>query len=416
MLQSTRVTRTGLERGLAELETLGLIRPSNVLLAEYLRALTAEDVLDVAAADQISAAYNRLRYSAVPDDDQPVCEAIDALERVAARAAAMTAQSRHQLAQRLSKRLDSAPAEPCLESDTDLLDGHETPVPPTRSNRTTHPNYSLRHDLELADALAKATSERSGSPSRSPATRDPWAWRALPAIHRRSNLPRVSLAFSALAALTTFLGGYCLREADNRMAAADGEISPSSSGSDRGSVKSLLRFPKRGKDVVRPEGDEEALVGPYNKTRLSLEMVLAYAPDNPVALNDLAQLYLTPDAAGTTSPRRALALAERALNISREPFILDTVAEAQFRCGNSLEAIRLQRESCTAGLASTKRLDYEFRQYRDKQLQKFQRLAQISTAERGPSRPNDAATRGNGSARSRIEPPPASGPSKSAGS
>ena len=59
MLQSTRVTQTGLERGLAELETLGLIRPSNVLLAEYLRALTAEDVLDIATADQISAAYNR---------------------------------------------------------------------------------------------------------------------------------------------------------------------------------------------------------------------------------------------------------------------------------------------------------------------------------------------------------------------
>ena len=44
MLESIRVTQSDREQGLNELETLGLMRPANVLLAEYLEALTAEDV------------------------------------------------------------------------------------------------------------------------------------------------------------------------------------------------------------------------------------------------------------------------------------------------------------------------------------------------------------------------------------
>jgi hypothetical protein len=102
MLESIRVTQTDLERGLNDLETLGLIRPSNVLLAEYLGALTAEDIMDVATAATISAAYNRARYSAVSDDDPQLREAVEALDRVAAGVAVMPAQSRKELALSLS--------------------------------------------------------------------------------------------------------------------------------------------------------------------------------------------------------------------------------------------------------------------------------------------------------------------------
>ncbi len=56
MLDSTQVTSLGLEQGLAELETLGLVRPPSVLLAEYLNAMAAENLLDNATAKQVSAA------------------------------------------------------------------------------------------------------------------------------------------------------------------------------------------------------------------------------------------------------------------------------------------------------------------------------------------------------------------------
>ncbi len=123
---------------------------------------------------------------------------------------------------------------------------------------------------------------------------------------RHPPLPRGILAFFTLTALATFFGGYFLREIVSKRAGA---------------------------------GDD------FSNARV-LELVVAYAPDNPMALNDLAALYLIPDERGGTSrPLRALDLAERALEFTREPLILDTAAEAQFQCGHVREAIRLEGES-----------------------------------------------------------------------
>ena len=98
MLESTQGERSGLERGLAELAALGLVRPANVLLSEYLSALTAEDLLDVATAERVSAAYNRARYSAAADDYPDLREAVTSLNRVAQRLAALSPHDRQQIA------------------------------------------------------------------------------------------------------------------------------------------------------------------------------------------------------------------------------------------------------------------------------------------------------------------------------
>lgn len=420
MLESTQVARTRVERGLARLQTLGLCRPSNVLLAEYLRALTAEDVLDVVTADQVSAAYNRVRYSAVPDDDPQASDAVAALDRVAADVAAMSAQARQKLAQRLSERLTSAPADPFserdpfsdrdtdLERDTEaLLDGQETPVPPTRQNHTLRHDHGPRRD-NIAGTSAGAASQFSDK-------RVLLAAFPLAAMRGLRKLPRVALGFAALAALGTFCGGYFFREALNPTAEAGNDLSFASSGSDRTGIKPILRFPKLVRDAVRSRGDEEAPIRAYDQARLALQLVLAYAPENAGALNDLAQLYLTPDESGTTSPERALRLAERALNISRESIILDTAAEAQFRCGHVREAVRLAQEALAKGSDLGVARGEQFRAYRLNQLKKFQDADQIRTAQRAPDTPNEMAKPGTASAKSRIDAPLASDRNKSAG-
>jgi hypothetical protein len=427
MLESTQVARTRVERGLAQLQTLGLCRPSNVLWAEYLQALTAEDVLDVVTADGVSAAYNRVRYSAVPDDDREVSDAVVALDRVAADVAAMSSQARQKLAQRLSNRLTSAPADPFLERDTDLerdtealLDGQATPVPPTRQKHVFRHDHEPRRDdtAGTSDEHRAFTSGALTSGAGASHFRDKRALLAafLPAtIRGHWKLPRVSLGFAALAALGTFCSGYFFREALNPTADAGNDLSFASSGSDRASVKQLLRFPKLVRDAVRSRGDEEAPIRAYDQARLALQLVLAYAPENAGALNDLAQLYLTPDEAGTTNPERALRLTERALSASRESIVLDTAAEAQFRCGNVREAVRLAQEALAKGSDLGIARGEQFRAYRLKQLKKFQDADQIRTAQRAPDTPNEMAKPGTASAKSRIDAPLASDRNKSAG-
>src|SRR5580692_7644518 len=104
-MSTTQVAQNGLDRGLGELETLGLTRPPNVLLTEYLNVLTAEDVLDAALAAQIAAAFNRVRYSAVPADDTQVNDAAASLDRAVARLAAMNPERRTEISERVRNRI-----------------------------------------------------------------------------------------------------------------------------------------------------------------------------------------------------------------------------------------------------------------------------------------------------------------------
>ena len=344
MLESIRVTQSDREQGLNELETLGLMRPANVLLAEYLEALTAEDVLDVATVAKISAAYNRARYSAVSDGDPQLREAIEALERVAAGVAAMPAQSRKQLARSLSERLISTAVEPLLERETDALNACVTPVPPTRTNRTLHTT-----EATLRDKITGAMHERDKCASRSFAKRDLLAALA-PVFLRQITTPRrVSLAFAVLTAVATFGVGYFLHPGDHSLQASS-EKNPEMGdaplvGRNPPAARNISLDAKLLLDGVRSRAAEEMRVRQYGKARLALELVLAYSPDNPYVLNDLALLYLSPSQDGVADPKRALQLIQRALQFTREPAILDTAAEAAFQCGNSRDAMRLEDES-----------------------------------------------------------------------
>jgi hypothetical protein len=312
------IAQNRLGQALAQLETLGLRRPANVLLAEYLSALTAEGVLDGATAEQVCAAFNSVRYSSVPVDDPQLSEAIASLEQVGARLAAMTPEDRQQLAERVCGLVQL-------------------------------PAVAQQNDIGRHNQIDCEAGEGAGSPPEVSDQLDRLVSSSPPANRRRSPVPRVSLQLCALAVLATFFGGYFFREAIYKSAGA---------------------------------GDD------FSNARVSLELVLAYAPDNPMALNDLAALYLISDERGGGSrPMRALDLAERALEFSREPLILDTAAEAQFQCGNIREAIRLERESLNEAFEDGEAQFSAEQDYRRKQLQKFRDADRVGIASPDPPTP-----------------------------
>lgn len=82
------------------------------------------------------------------------------------------------------------------------------------------------------------------------------------------------------------------------------------------------------------------LASQYQTKKMLAEAVRTYneillmKPDNYMALNNLAWLYATSEDPKFYKPERALALAEIAVKLSPEPYILDTYAEALYRTHN----------------------------------------------------------------------------------
>jgi len=330
---SAQVPRSRFEHALAELEALGLVRPANVLLAEYLRALTAEQVLDAGTAEQVAAAYNRVRYSAACDNDPQVREAVAALNRIAERLAGMSPQDRQQLAQRVRGRIKSLAAETTLERDTEqLIDASNTPIAPTRQTQTVGENRAATTSVEAALRAAALAESTDSFVESSPAS-----------ARRRSSLAKVSGEVAAVVALVMFFGGYFCRESLNKMSAF-GDEDPSSSDAAPVSARDAWKNRDLWLAGVHFRAEQEARAQRYEKARLAYELLLTYLPDNVNALNNLASVYLTPNEAGVSDPKRALQLTQRALAMTRVPAVLDTAAEAQFRCGNIRVAIRLEGE------------------------------------------------------------------------
>ncbi|HEV3301662.1 MAG TPA: hypothetical protein VG055_18555 [Planctomycetaceae bacterium] len=418
MLESTQGERSGLERGLAELAALGLVRPANVLLSEYLSALTAEDLLDVATAERVSAAYNRARYSAAADDYPDLREAVTSLNRVAQRLAALSPHDRQQIAKRIQGRIQSQPAEQLAERETEsLASGWKTAPPPQRSPQSARRRRATRSSVE--PALCTLESSDENGPLASPAT---------PATRKRSLSPRVSLASSAVAALVTFFGGYFFRDNGNKLPVVGTD------GASYGSEEPGARDPWKDLELwlngIRWRADEEARsrqddrakctapVGLVRRCsaldRLGYELEIAYEPNNARMLNDLASMYLNPDLEDRTNPKRAWELAKRALDLTRQAAFLDTAAEAQYQCGNVREAIRLEKESLTKTVASAGD-DQKFRRYRENQLKKFQDADQIRTAAQAPLSPlpeSGISAPSIDPSESEIRGPLASGPSR----
>jgi tetratricopeptide (TPR) repeat protein len=360
-MSSTQVAQNDLDRGLIELEALMVHRPPNVLLAEYLGALAAEEVLDADAVAQVSSAFNGVRYSALAADDPQVNEAAALLTRAAARLAAMSPEDRQQIARRVQDRIQRPVAQPAQQFDTERsIDAPKTPVPPARQIEAARHNHFQAAISESDDRLFEFPDERGTFVASSP-----------PA-NRRSALPRVPLELAALVALVTFFGGYFLRNAANKVAEVSASPPP---------------FPTEKRPILdvwaattRQLGNAEAQGKHYRRACLALELALDYLPEDATTLNNLAWYYLQPDDSDT-DPQRALELVNRALELNRQGVFLDTAAEAHFQLGDFREAVRLERDAITTCDEQGERVD---RGFLDRQLQKFEDAERTHPAAHAP--------------------------------
>jgi Zn-dependent protease with chaperone function len=101
----------------------------------------------------------------------------------------------------------------------------------------------------------------------------------------------------------------------------------------------------------------------YCRAEHLYRLIIQNNPDNATALNNLAWLYATADNLSLRDNKKALALAQKAASLTREPHILDTLAEAYFINGNTKEALKAIGEAIALKPAD---LSYYY-----KQKQKF---------------------------------------------
>lgn len=83
----------------------------------------------------------------------------------------------------------------------------------------------------------------------------------------------------------------------------------------------------------------------YRRAEHMYRHIIQNNPDNATALNNLAWLYATADDLSLRDNKKALALAQKAASLTREPHILDTLAEAYFINGNTDEALKAIEEA-----------------------------------------------------------------------
>ncbi|OEU53569.1 MAG: hypothetical protein BA861_04295 [Desulfobacterales bacterium S3730MH5] len=105
----------------------------------------------------------------------------------------------------------------------------------------------------------------------------------------------------------------------------------------------------------------------YVQTIAAYEKSIELAPGNPEVLNNLAWLYATCEQSKYRDPVKALVYARRAAAISREPHILDTLAESYYVNGLHEKAIMTIKQALAVKL--------EDRNYYGDQLNKFEQAA-----------------------------------------
>ncbi len=108
----------------------------------------------------------------------------------------------------------------------------------------------------------------------------------------------------------------------------------------------------------------------YNRKNLKeavfhWERALELVPNSPAIMNNLAWIFATSQETPFFRPQRALALAEKAAQASRESYILDTLAEAYHVNGRTSEALTTAEQALA--IAS------ENRSYYLKQVERFRR-------------------------------------------
>jgi tetratricopeptide (TPR) repeat protein len=83
----------------------------------------------------------------------------------------------------------------------------------------------------------------------------------------------------------------------------------------------------------------------YCRAESLYRLIIQNNPANAIALNNLAWLYATADDISLRDNKKALALAQKAAWLSREPHILDTLAEAYFINGDTEDALKAIEEA-----------------------------------------------------------------------
>jgi Zn-dependent protease with chaperone function len=130
----------------------------------------------------------------------------------------------------------------------------------------------------------------------------------------------------------------------------------------------------------------------FVEVQQAYEKSLALRPDQPQVLNNLAWLLATCADERLRDPPRALALAQRALELEQSAFILDTLAESYFVNGRYAEAVEAAKRALA--LAKGDRSHYEAQLQRFRQALEEEPRRRGSTVKRSREPPGAAYFRG----------------------
>ncbi|MFZ2631233.1 MAG: M48 family metalloprotease [Desulfosalsimonadaceae bacterium] len=114
----------------------------------------------------------------------------------------------------------------------------------------------------------------------------------------------------------------------------------------------------------------------YDRTIQAYEHAIRLAPDNIQALNNLAWLYATCENTAFRNPKKALDLARRAAGLSRESYVMDTLAESYYASGDIRGALTAAEQAIANAT--------ENRAYYRRQVEKFQAAAKKITETERP--------------------------------
>jgi len=316
---------SALETRLSELAGFGLGRPANVLFSEYVTVLVARGVIDAATAERLSIGFYAAHYGDPNTEDLGVRETIVRLEDVTNRLAAMPADARLELSERVQRDLRAISENVARSAITNVPIGPE-------------PAWEAS-PLAAADGLWDAE-----PPSNEFADEGPFLSVAVHSADSDSNpRRRRRLSLLILAAFGLFFAGYASSGPIEKFIQRNGkDVGPPQATREKPRV--LESQPPK-EVILRNWAVTEARLQQDQKASLAYELLLAYQPEDALTLNNLAWLYLTTEDPAVHNSQRGLELAIHAISLRRSAEFLDTAAEAHFQTGNPQEAVKLEKEA-----------------------------------------------------------------------
>jgi hypothetical protein len=376
-MASIAAAPSALQARLRELEDFGLGRPVNVLFSEYVTVLVAQGVIDAATSERMSFAFYTAHYGDLNAEAASYIETVARLEGVTAQLAAMPANERLELSERVKRDLRTLSGNVARSAITQLPIAPETgwEAPP----------------LAAADGLWDAGPPPSNELS------DEGLILSVPVDSADSDSKRRRRRRATLlipAALGLFFAGYASHKLVDRRLDRDGNGISSAQATTK-NLKDVRDDSPSKEETLRKWAVAEARLQHDEEAKLTYELLLAYRPEDALTLNNLAWLYLTTEDPAVHNPERGLELAMRAIHQQRSAVYLDTAAEAYFQTGNPEEAVKLEKEALLQPqkfVGFQQQLESTFSQ----QLQKFEaackpRPPSSPTPSRGPAPPKAPA-------------------------